>query len=101
MAALSAALEQLGQAHGTPDVRLAVRHGPAVPEIVELAQRLHVQAVYANHDDDPAALQRDAKVRGALADVGIALHTSMDHVVFERSEVLTLSGKPYSVYTPY
>ena len=66
-----------------------------------LAEALHVQAVYANHDDEPAALQRDAKVRGALADIGIALHTSKDHVVFERSEVLTLSGKPYSVYTPY
>ena len=99
--ALSMALERLGAQHGTPDVRLAVRHGPAVGEIVELAQSLHVQAVYANHDDDPAALQRDAKVRGALADIGIALHTSKDHVVFERSEVLTLSGKPYSVYTPY
>ena len=32
---------------------------------------------------------------------GIALHTSKDHVVFERSEVLTQSGGPYSVFTPY
>ena len=44
---------------------------------------------------------RDARTRGALADRGVALHTSKDHVVFERSEVLTLSGKPYSVFTPY
>ncbi|MFP5406886.1 MAG: MFS transporter, partial [Gammaproteobacteria bacterium] len=51
-------------------------------EIVELAARLHVQAVYANHDDDPYALARDARVRGALADLGIALHTSKDHVIF-------------------
>ena len=40
-------------------------------------------------------------VRGALADRGVALHTSKDHVVFERGEVLTGSGKPYSVFTPY
>ena len=66
-----------------------------------LAAQLGVQAVYANHDDDPAALARDARVRGALADIGVALHTSKDHVVFERSEVLTGSGKPYSVFTPY
>jgi deoxyribodipyrimidine photo-lyase len=98
---LSAALERLAGRHGVSGVRLAVLHGHASAEIVALAQRLHVQAVYANHDDDPAALQRDARVRGALADVGIALHTSKDHVVFERNEVLTLSGKPYSVYTPY
>ena len=37
----------------------------------------------------PDALARDASVRGALADRGVALHTSKDHVVFERSEILT------------
>ena len=60
-----------------------------------------MQAVYANHDDDPYALARDARVRGALADTGVALHTGKDHVVFERDEVLTAGGKPYSVFTPY
>jgi deoxyribodipyrimidine photo-lyase len=81
--------------------RLIVRHAWARDEIPRLAQALHVQAVYANHDDEPAALQRDAQVRGSLAHAGIALHTSKDHVVFERSELLTGSGKPYSVFTPY
>ena len=57
--------------------------------------------MYANHDDDPAALARDARVRGRLADIGMALHTSKDHVVFERDEVLTQGGNPYSVFTPY
>ena len=99
--ALSAALGQLAEGHGIPEVRLAVRHGHAAAEIVALAQAMHVQAVYANHDDDPYALARDARVRGLLADRGIALHTSKDHVIFERSEVLTLSGKPYGVFTPY
>ena len=98
---LSAALEATARTAGTPGVRLIVAHGPATAEIVRLAQGLHVQAVYANHDDDPMALERDAKVRGALADLGIALHTSKDHVVFERNEVLTASGTPYGVYTPY
>jgi deoxyribodipyrimidine photo-lyase len=36
-----------------------------------------------------------------LADAGIALHTSKDCFVFERNEILTLSGKPYGVFTPY
>ena len=49
----------------------------------------------------PHALARDAQVRGALADVGVALHTSKDHVVFERDEVLTQAGSPFSVFTPY
>jgi deoxyribodipyrimidine photolyase len=45
--------------------------------------------------------QRDAQVRGLLADAGIVLHTVKDHVVFERSEVLTQTGGAYSVFTPY
>jgi deoxyribodipyrimidine photo-lyase len=84
-----------------PGAALLVRHGRAVDELPRLAAALGVQAVYANHDDEPAALARDAAVRGALASQGIALHTSKDHVVFERSEVLTQSGTPYGVFTPY
>jgi deoxyribodipyrimidine photo-lyase len=99
--ALAADLAALGERAGTHDVRLLVRHGQGADEIVALAAELRVQAVYANHDDDPYALARDAHVRGALADLGVALHTSKDHVVFERSEVLTTSGKPYTVFTPY
>ncbi|MET0335986.1 MAG: deoxyribodipyrimidine photo-lyase, partial [Rhizobacter sp.] len=84
-----------------PEGGLIVRQGVATDELPHLAKALHVQAVYANHDDEPDAIARDAKVRGALADLGIAFHTSKDHVIFERSEVLTGSGSPYSVFTPY
>ncbi len=75
--------------------------GVGTQAIPRLAQQLHVQAVYASHDDDPAAVSRDTRVRGALADLGIALHTVKDHVIFERNEILTAGGKPYSVFTPY
>ncbi len=99
--ALAVDLARLGEEHGVPGVRLLVRHGQAADEIVALAAELHVQAVFANHDDDPYALARDAQARGALAGRGVALHTSKDHVVFERNEILTGSGKSYSVFTPY
>jgi deoxyribodipyrimidine photo-lyase len=101
IASLDLDLAGLGQRSGSHGVRLLVRRGKAADEIVALANELHVQAVYANHDDDPYALARDAAVRGALADHGVALHTSKDHVVFERSEIVTGSGKPYAVFTPY
>jgi deoxyribodipyrimidine photo-lyase len=101
LAELQAQLAALGAAHGVAGTGLIVRHGWARDEIPALAQQLRVQAVYASHDDEPAALARDARVRGRLADAGIALHTSKDHVVFERSEVLTGSGTPYGVFTPY
>ncbi len=98
---LDAQLRALAASHGSESVSLLVRHGPAVQALPQLAAAMHVQAVYANHDDEPDALARDAQVRGALAAAGIALHTSKDHVVFERSEVLTQAGSPYGVFTPY
>ena len=90
-----------GTARGHADVGLIVRHAAAVTDIPKLAAELNVQAVYASHDDDPAALARDAAIRTALANEGRAYHSFKDHVIFERSEVLTLASRPYSVFTPY
>jgi deoxyribodipyrimidine photo-lyase len=98
---VDAELRALAASHGVEGVGLLVRHGWAHEEIPALAARLGVQAVHASHDDEPAALARDARVRGALADLGVALHTCKDHVVFERREVLTQGGGPFSVFTPY
>ena len=98
---VDAALKALAASHGIEGAGLIVCHGAAPEQVSALATALGVQAVYANHDDEPAALARDAQVRGRLADVGVALHTSKDHVVFERSEVLTQSGGAFSVFTPY
>jgi deoxyribodipyrimidine photo-lyase len=98
---VDADLRALAASHGVEGAGLIVLHGWAADELPALAARLGVQAVFANHDDEPDALARDARVRGRLADAGIALHTSKDHVVFERSEVLTLAGGVYGVFTPY
>ena len=86
---------------GDAKAGLIVRHAVAVDEVPQLAKTLGVQEVFANHDDEPDALVRDAKVRGALANAGIGFQTYKDHVIFERSEVLTQMGKPYGVFTPY
>ncbi|MFN5049210.1 cryptochrome/photolyase family protein [Roseateles sp.] len=80
---------------------LIVRHAAAAEEIPRLAAELGVQAVFANHDDEPQALARDAAVAQALAAQGRAWHSFKDHVIFERSELLTGAGKPYAVFTPY
>ncbi|MEY4436096.1 MAG: hypothetical protein RLY41_1370 [Pseudomonadota bacterium] len=86
---------------GQAGAGLIVRHAVAADEVPRLAHELGVQEVFANHDDEPDALARDAHVRGALANLGIGFQTYKDHVIFERSEVLTQMGKPYGVFTPY
>jgi deoxyribodipyrimidine photo-lyase len=78
-----------------------VLHGRARTEIPRLARELGVAAVYANHDYEPAANDRDAAVARALAAAGIAFHTFKDQVIFERDEVLTGAGRPFTVFTPY
>ena len=93
--------ERLRELAGRPDAGLIVVHGAARDELPRLAGALGVQAVFTNDDYEPGAVARDAAVKDALAGRGIALHAFKDHVVFERGEVLTQGGKPYSVFTPY
>ncbi|MFC5496074.1 cryptochrome/photolyase family protein [Caenimonas terrae] len=95
---LDAALRQLARADGAG---LIVAHAAALQDIPRLARELQVQSVFANHDYEPQAMARDAHVRGELADAGIAFHTFKDQAIFERHELLTQSGKPYAVFTPY
>ncbi|HEY1128424.1 MAG TPA: deoxyribodipyrimidine photo-lyase [Roseateles sp.] len=87
-------LRQLGGA-------LIVRHGCATDEIPRLAAELGVQAVFTNHDDEPQALARDARVAERLRSFSVELRSFKDHVIFERREVMTATGGPYSVFTPY
>jgi deoxyribodipyrimidine photo-lyase len=89
LAALAELRERIG---------LEVHHGDPRVLIPALARDWGVDVVHANHDDEPAALERDAAVAAALP---CPLATHKDHVVFERSEVLTGAGKPYTVFTPY
>ncbi len=93
--------EALRQLAGKPEAGLIVRHGIAKDEILALAKQLGVQGVFAAHDYEPQARARDAQVLGALANAGMAFHTCKDHVVFEGREILTQSGTPYGVFTPY
>lgn len=89
-----------GLVGGTQPV-LMVRHAMAADELPALARALDVQAVFANHDDEPDHQARDARVRGALAHAGIAFHTYKDQAIFERDELRTPAGALYTVFAPY
>ncbi|WP_211444839.1 cryptochrome/photolyase family protein [Collimonas humicola] len=80
---------------------LIVRHGAAADEVPALAAQLGVDAVFSNHDYEPQARQRDAKIASILAAAGRSWHSFKDQVIFEQDEILTLSGRPFSVFTPY
>ena len=94
LASLAAELEAAGG-------HLIVRHDVAETAIPALAAELAADAVFANHDYEPAAIARDAAVARRLRAAGRELRTFKDQVVFERDEVLTQAGQPFSVFTPY
>ncbi|MCM2288106.1 MAG: DNA photolyase family protein [Sulfuritalea sp.] len=97
---VDAALRAMGGA-------LIVRHGDPVVEIPRLAAELGVDAVYVNRDYEPAAIARDAEVKRRLAGAvpgDTASHNFQDfkdQVIFDRAEVMTQGGTPFSVFTPY
>ena len=80
---------------------LIVRHGRAVDAIPRLAADLGVDTVYANRDYEPVARDRDAEVAGRLMADGRGFVDFKDQVIFDRDEVLTQTGRPFSVFTPY
>jgi deoxyribodipyrimidine photo-lyase len=81
--------------------QLLCQHAIAEQAIPRLALELNATAVFTNHDYEPQAIMRDERVREQLRAHDINLHTFKDQVVFEKSEVLTASQTPFSVFTPY
>ena len=98
---LDGQLRLLAERHKVMGAGLIVVHAVASDAAPQLAATLSVNAVFTNHDYEPQALSRDAAVQAQLEARGIAFHTFKDHVIFERSEVLTLAARSYSVFTPY
>ena len=80
---------------------LIVLHGKARDEIPKLAKQLNVEAVFTNHDYEPSTIARDNAVAASLESQAIRFHHFKDQVIFEKDEVLSMSNKPYTVFTPY
>jgi deoxyribodipyrimidine photo-lyase len=94
VAQLAHALERRGG-------NLVVLHDRARTAIPALAARLGVDAVFANGDYEPDAEARDRAVEAALTAAGRRFHRAKDQAIFEKDELLTRAGRPFTVYTPY
>ncbi|GAA4278973.1 cryptochrome/photolyase family protein [Aquimarina mytili] len=80
----------LGQYYGTPE---------SVFE--NLTSQYDIQKVYTNHDYEPNAINRDAKIKTLLTKNKIEFLSFKDQVIFEKDEILKADGSAYVVYTPY
>lgn len=101
VAFIHAAITEIQERLAASGKAMIVGHGDPIEVIPDFAKRLGAVRVVFARDDEPAALQRDEKVIELLGALGINAFSVKDQCVFERSEVLTGAGKPFSVFTPY
>ncbi|HEV7348280.1 deoxyribodipyrimidine photo-lyase [Telluribacter sp.] len=80
---------------------LLVKYGRPGQVWQEVLEQYTVAEVYTNHDYEPYAQKRDAEVGTLLKEKEIDFRTFKDQVIFEKQEVLTGQGTPYTVFTPY
>lgn len=77
---------------------LVILHGDPVDEIPALARAIEAEAVFTAEDFEPYAIQRDRQVADRLS---CPLITEVDHVVQPGASVVSGSGEPFKVFTPY
>lgn len=80
---------------------LKIFYSQPIDVFKELSKEYSLKNVYANHDYEPYAKERDEEVRKFLSSVNCELTTYKDQVIFEKDEVTKDDGKPYTVFTPY
>jgi deoxyribodipyrimidine photo-lyase len=88
-------LDQILRAYGG---RLLVRYGDPAMVLPALANSFGATAIYAHQDYSPFARQRDTSVARAL---NVPLRVVNDVMLQPPSSIVSNSGKPYRIYTPF
>lgn len=80
---------------------LFVEYGTPFDVFKKITLEYKVEAVYANHDYEPYATQRDHEIKNFFQSENIRFLTFKDQVILEKNEVQKDDGTPYTVFTPY
>ncbi len=80
---------------------LEVYYGTPLSVYKNLSKKYKIEKVFANHDYEPYALEREKLIANFLQGSGAIFNTYKDQVILEKDEVLKDDGKPYTVFTPY
>lgn len=81
--------------------RLLVKHGSPQEVWSQLIKEYAIHEVFANHDYEPYACERDHSIAQLLKKEEIKFKTFKDQVLLEKSEVVKENNNPYVVFTPY
>ncbi len=69
--------------------------------LVQIAQRLEIDALFANAEYPLNERRRDDAVRDALKTVGVPIEYSSDRTLLPPGSLKTASGEAYKVFTPF
>jgi len=99
---LGLALECLSETLEDKGSRLILRReGDALKVLRDVIKETGAGAVYWSRLYDPAAKDRDSRIKEALKDDGIDACSYSGHLMFEPWTVETKTGGYYKVFTPY
>ena len=85
----------------TIDGRLIVRRGPPLEVLAKFIAETGAQAVFFQRDPDPHGRAVEQSVERLCRELGVAVHAIHDVSLHAPDEILTGSGQPYRVFTPY
>ncbi|GGL89746.1 deoxyribodipyrimidine photo-lyase [Pseudooceanicola nanhaiensis] len=98
---LERGLEVFAEALETAGSRLVLRAGPALEVLRELVEETGADTIYWSRLYEPAARERDERVKAGLRDDGLEARSFPGHLLFEPWTVETGQGGYYKVFTPY
>lgn len=94
LAALQQVVEKLGG-------KLLLRQGPSITALLALIQESSATAVYWNRVHEPALIKRDALIWQRLEERQIHCQSFNGTLLYPPGSIMTQSGQPYRVFTPF
>ncbi|WP_108471085.1 cryptochrome/photolyase family protein [Rhodanobacter thiooxydans] len=85
----------------THHAALHLRQGDTLEQLRELIRLSGASAVYWNRLYEPAVIARDTRIKSALREEGIEVHSHNAALWCEPWTIATQQGDPYKVFTPY
>lgn len=95
------AVDKINSDLGQLNSGISVYHGSPLRVFKQLVKEYKIKNVYANHDYEPYAIERDEEINEFLKSKSVDFYTFKDQCIFEKEEVTKDDGKPYTVFTPY
>jgi deoxyribodipyrimidine photo-lyase len=101
VAFIHGAITEIQQQLAKQGTALELYYGFPEEVFKKLISKYRIDTVFANHDYEPYAVERDTAIEKLLAGSNTLLRTYKDQVIFEKNEVIKDDGTPYTVFTPY